>query len=117
MNQTPTLQGTRIAEMSSYASMIRHQGDAMPGPYVASPALETTVQTFLMQHRLPQESSFTPRLLLIQGMPGTGKTEIASRTVLRCSSLIQLSPSVFASKHEGGGVLAVTEALGEAERH
>lgn len=112
------LKPTNIYNVSAYTALIYKPGQRLAGTYIPSPKLELAVQAFLMQHQLPEESLTTPRSLLVQGVPGTGKTEITIRSALAMgTALMVLAPSVFSSKHEGGGVEAVTEALQEAERY
>ncbi|MGD9803882.1 MAG: AAA family ATPase [Hyphomicrobiaceae bacterium] len=103
--------------ISRFAAHIHRPGQLLPGTYIPSPRLESAVQAFLMQHQLPDESPATPRTLLVQGPPGIGKTESTLRAALAMNiAVLLLPPSIFGSKHEGGGTEAVTEALQEAER-
>lgn len=112
-----SLRPTPMPEISPFAGLIRRPGQPLGGTYIASPTLELAVQAFLMQHLLPDESPASPRSMLIQAPPGTGKTEVTLRAALAMGTAVMLlAPSVFSSKHEGGGVEAVTAALHEAER-
>lgn len=113
-----SLRPTPMPDISPFAGLIHRPGQPSAGTYIPSPTLELAVQAFLMQHQLPQESPLTPRSMLIQGPPGTGKTEVTQRAALAMGTAVMLlAPSVFSSKHEGGGVEAVTDALHEAERY
>ena len=112
-----SLQPTPMPSISPFAAHIRRPGQPVGGTYIPSPTLELAVQAFLIQHQIPEESAATPRSILIQGPPGAGKTEVTLRAALTMGvAVMLLPPSVFSSKHEGGGVEAVTDALHEAER-
>lgn len=112
-----TLPPAPIPPVSPYVANIYRPDQQLPGTYIPSPDLELAVQAFLIQHQLPDESPSTPRTLLIQGPPGTGKTEVSLRAALAIGTAVMLlPPSIFSSKHEGGGVEQLTEALQEAER-
>lgn len=97
--------------MSRFAQYMLEPGRPLPGVYIPAPKAERSIQAFLMQHQLPEESPNTPRCYLFQGPPGVGKTEIMVRSALAMGALMMLPPSVFSSKHEGGGVQTVSEAL------
>lgn len=112
------LQPTVVPQVSRYRALIQLPGTPPPRSYIPSPELEKQVQSFLMMHRMPSFRQSVPRTILIQGPPGSGKTAITLRAGLAMGTAVLVTPpSIFASKHEGGGVEQLTEMLQEAERY
>lgn len=112
-----SMQPMPALHVSPYRQNIFDPRKPLSGFYIPSKGLQLAVQAFLMQHEDPDESPLTPRSMLVQGVPGSGKTEIALRSTLMIGTAIMLiPPSTFSSKTEGGGVEKITEAMQEAER-
>jgi SpoVK/Ycf46/Vps4 family AAA+-type ATPase len=95
-----------------YDEFIRRSDQLLCKDAVVAIPLQKTIERFLLKHRLPSLRNQAERILLIQGLPGTGKTVTAVDTCLRHGLHVMMLPaSQLASEHEGGASAALDEAL------
>lgn len=103
----------------SPTSAVRRPGDLLCPTGIIFDALERTVQRHLFQLRMLGEAHpRPPRMLVIVGKPGTGKTVAATDAALRLRhAVMQIPAAALASENEGGATAALDAYLADAERH
>lgn len=117
-DKVTSLQPSQLPPVGQFRHLIRTPNEPMTDHYIPSPDLELAVKSFLWLHRSPSRRLNTPRTMLIQGVPNSGKTFISMHAALTMGTAVAvIPPSTFSSKHEGGGVDALTELLHDLERH
>lgn len=101
------------------ATPLRRPGDLLCPDGVIFEGLERVVQRHLFQLRaLGDEFPRPPRMLVIGGKPGTGKTVAATDAALRMKhAVLHLPASSLASENEGGATAVLDAYLGDAVRH
>lgn len=101
------------------ASDIRRPGQLLCPHGIVFDGLERVVQRHLFQLRLAGDlHPRPPRVLVITGKPGTGKTVAATDAALRLKhAVLQIPAANLASENEGGATAVLDAYLASAVRH
>lgn len=116
---------TRFPELSTappgtgrFASMIRKADDPALRHHVDVPALTLEIRKFAALQIAASTRDHAPRMMVIAGPPGVGKSEGALKAALSCGfAAAVVSCSLFASEVEGGATATLNTMLEEFEHH
>lgn len=107
------------ASPPAFSTNIRRPGDLLFPDGVTFKGLEQQIRRMLFQSKLPRDiRPRPPRIMIIAGTPGTGKTVAATDASLRANhAVMQIPASSLASENEGGATAAFDAHLADAVRH
>lgn len=101
-----------------FTGLIRTADDAALRHYVDVPSLSLEVRKFLALQIAASTRDHAPRMMVIAGPPGAGKSEGALKASASCGFAVALvSCSLFASDVEGGATATLNAMLEEYEAY
>lgn len=99
-----------------FTSLIRSADDPASRDYVDVPALSLEIRKFAALQVAASTRDHAPRIMVIAGPPGTGKSEGARNAALSCGfAVAPVSCSLLASDVEGGATATLNAMLEEFE--